>query len=362
LAAHQNGLRFTTNKGEIVDVMYSNIKHAFFEPCEKSTLVLVHFHLKDYILIGKKKQKDVQFFTEVIAASLNLDNNRRSAYDPDEFEEEQRERELRNRLNKNFLEFCKKVEKVAKHYEFDLTFDVPYSDMGFYGNCGRETVFIQPSLNCLINLTEQPFFVVHMSEVDHVHFERVTYATKTFDMVLILKNFDIMPRMITAIDLKYLEAIQEWLCDVRITYTAGPQAFAWKGVMESAKEDERFYLDTDENGDPKAWKDIGWNVLTAEVEDGSEEEDDGDSSFAGSGSSEEESEESEDSDGSDESFEEESEDDSYDEEAEDELEEQGEDWDELEKKAAVSDKQKRINERMGIEDDGDAPVKKKSRK
>jgi hypothetical protein len=66
--------------------------------------------------------------------------------------------------------------------------------------------------------------------------------------------------------------------------------------------------------------------------------------------------------GSDESFEEESEDDSYDEEAEDELEEQGEDWDELEKKAAVSDKQKRINERMGIEDDGDAPVKKKSRK
>lgn len=117
LAAHQNGLRFTTNKGEIVDVMYTNIKHAFFEPCDKSTLVLVHFHLKDFILIGtlclltvslppfyrspllvdiahvglsdafssvvciclagKKKQKDVQFFTEVITASLNLDNQRR---------------------------------------------------------------------------------------------------------------------------------------------------------------------------------------------------------------------------------------------------------------------------------------------
>jgi len=46
--------------------------------------VLVHFHLKDHILIGKKKQKDVQFFTEVIESSLNLDGGRRSAYDPDE--------------------------------------------------------------------------------------------------------------------------------------------------------------------------------------------------------------------------------------------------------------------------------------
>lgn len=66
--------------------------------------------------------------------------------------------------------------------------------------------------------------------------------------------------------------------------------------------------------------------------------------------------------GSDESFEEESDDDSFDEEAEDELEEQGEDWEELEKKAAVSDKAKRMNERMGIEEeDPDARPKKKRR-
>ena len=133
------------------------------------------------------------------------------------------------------MEFCKKVEKVAKHYDFDLTFDVPYSDLGFHGSCSREMVFIQPSVSCLINLTEMPFFIVDMSEIDHVHFERVTYATKNFDMVLIFKNFDIMPRMITAIELKYLETIQDWLCDVQITYTSGPQSFAWKGVMESAK-------------------------------------------------------------------------------------------------------------------------------
>jgi nucleosome binding factor SPN SPT16 subunit len=84
IEAHQNGLRFQSSKGEVLDVMYANIKHAIFQPCDKTTMVLVHFHLKDHILIGKKKQKDVQFFTEVIEASLNLEGARRSSYDPDE--------------------------------------------------------------------------------------------------------------------------------------------------------------------------------------------------------------------------------------------------------------------------------------
>ena len=51
LEAHQNGLRFTSTKGEILDVMYGNIKHAFFQPCENTLMVLIHFHLKDFIMI-----------------------------------------------------------------------------------------------------------------------------------------------------------------------------------------------------------------------------------------------------------------------------------------------------------------------
>ena len=46
LEAHQNGLRFTSTKAETVDIMYQNVKHAIYQPCEKTTLVLVHFHLK----------------------------------------------------------------------------------------------------------------------------------------------------------------------------------------------------------------------------------------------------------------------------------------------------------------------------
>merc|ERR1712194_697755 len=57
LEAHTNGLRFISTRGEIVDVMYTNIKHAIFQPCESEIMVLVHFHLNNPIMVGKKKQQ-----------------------------------------------------------------------------------------------------------------------------------------------------------------------------------------------------------------------------------------------------------------------------------------------------------------
>ena len=130
LEAHQNGLRFMSNKGELLDIMYANIKHTIYQPCDNTTMVLVHFHLKDFIMIGKKKQKDVQFFAEVVDASQNLEGSKRYSYDPDEVDEEQREREMRKRLNIAFKEFCQKVEKVAQHYDFQLNVDVPFRKSG----------------------------------------------------------------------------------------------------------------------------------------------------------------------------------------------------------------------------------------
>lgn len=108
LEAHTNGLRFISKKHETIDLMYANIKHSLFQPCENEVMVLIHFHLKNPIMIGKKRSHDLQFFTEVVDASVALDNARRSMYDPDELDEEQRERHLRKKLNEMFKEFCKK--------------------------------------------------------------------------------------------------------------------------------------------------------------------------------------------------------------------------------------------------------------
>ena len=95
MEAHVNGLRYTSNKGERVEVAYANIRHAIFQPCESEHTVLLHFHLRHAIILGKKKLKDVQFFTEVINASQALDGRGRSDYDVDEYGEEERERCVR---------------------------------------------------------------------------------------------------------------------------------------------------------------------------------------------------------------------------------------------------------------------------
>ena len=63
LAAHLNGLLFQSNKGENLEIIYENIKAAIFQPCENEHVVLMHFHLKDSILVGKKKYRELQFYT-----------------------------------------------------------------------------------------------------------------------------------------------------------------------------------------------------------------------------------------------------------------------------------------------------------
>uniref|UniRef100_A0A5B6Z6E1 FACT complex subunit n=1 Tax=Davidia involucrata TaxID=16924 RepID=A0A5B6Z6E1_DAVIN len=92
LEAHANGFRYSTSRpDERVDVMYGNVKHAFFQPAEKEMITLLHFHLHNHIMVGNKKTKDVQFYIEVMDVVQTLGGGKRSAYDPDEIEEEQSE-------------------------------------------------------------------------------------------------------------------------------------------------------------------------------------------------------------------------------------------------------------------------------
>uniref|UniRef100_A0A1I7WCF3 FACT complex subunit n=1 Tax=Heterorhabditis bacteriophora TaxID=37862 RepID=A0A1I7WCF3_HETBA len=57
LEAHLNGFRYTSLRGDRIDVLYNNIKHAFFQPCDNEMIILLHFHLKNPVLWGKKKYK-----------------------------------------------------------------------------------------------------------------------------------------------------------------------------------------------------------------------------------------------------------------------------------------------------------------
>mmetsp|Transcript_35652 Transcript_35652/g.82914 ORF Transcript_35652/g.82914 Transcript_35652/m.82914 type:complete len:405 (+) Transcript_35652:424-1638(+) len=339
LEAHSNGFRFiTTRRDTVLDIMYNNIKHAIFQPCEKEIMVLIHFHLKNPIMVFKKKQKDIQFYTEVIDASLQVSDQRRSMYDPDEMDDEQRERQLRKRLNEAFKDFCRKVETVSKKNGYGVEFDIPYRDLGFEGTPHKEMVFIQPTLNCIVNLTETPFFCADLSEVDHVHFERVTFHSKAFDIVMINKDHTKQPWRIDMIPNTDKDSIQDWLTDMDISYTEGPMNLNWKSIMGTVAGDDRFYMNTED--DEVTPKEAGWEFLRMQGRDDDTDNSDGDQdsefSNARSSSSESLSEEESDFDSSSES---ESED------PDDDLDEQGLDWDDMEKKAIAEDRRNAQNSR-----------------
>lgn len=65
LEAHTNGFRYTAQRGDRIDILYVNIKHAVFQPCDKEMIMVIHFHLKNGIMVGKKRHVDIQFYIEV---------------------------------------------------------------------------------------------------------------------------------------------------------------------------------------------------------------------------------------------------------------------------------------------------------
>eukprot|EP00924_Labyrinthula_sp_SR-Ha-C_P014349 maker-scaffold_20-snap-gene-3.40-mRNA-1 protein AED:0.12 eAED:0.00 QI:66/1/0.66/1/0.5/0.33/3/132/1068 len=353
LTAHVNGLRFRTSRGETFDILYSNIKHFIFQPNDHELTVLVHFHLVHPVIIGAKtKSRDVQFFAEVVEGSTALDagNRRRHMYDIDEIDDEERERKMRKRLNKLFKHFCDQVVEVVEQSNLpSLEYDIPYRKLSFTGVPNKEMVLLQPTVNCLINVTETPFFLVSLDEVAHIHFERTDFrVSKTFDMVFILKKhlklnktvYDV-PQRIQTIPVDKFEMIKQWIDEKGdLTFTCGTTPLNWKNVMIGVREELEngiFWDDVDTEGEKKA---IGWNFLSLEEEEEVQEVEEEGSVFSEEGV-EEESESEED----------ESEMDESESESEEVSEEEAPSWDDLHKEAEESDRRKKHNERSGHEEE-----------
>ncbi len=70
----------------------------------------------------------------------------------------------------------------------------------------KTTVRLQPTTYCLINITDIPPFVLTLSEVERVHFERATFMNKNFDMVFIFRDYSRDPISISSVDMKQIEA------------------------------------------------------------------------------------------------------------------------------------------------------------
>ncbi|XP_040603018.1 FACT complex subunit SPT16-like [Mesocricetus auratus] len=328
LEAHVNGFRFTSVRGDKVDILYNNIKHALFQPCDGEMIIILHFHLKNAIMFGKKRHTDVQFYTEVGEITTDLGKHQHMQ-DQDDLYAEQMEREMRHKLKTAFKNFIERAEALTKE---ELEFEVPFRDLGFNGAPYRSTCLLQPTSSALVNATEWPPFVVMLDEVELIHFERVQFHLKNFDMVIVYKDYSKKVTMISAIPVASLDPIKEWLNSCDLKYTEGVQSLNWTKIMKTIVDDPKGFF---EQG--------GWSFLEPEgegsdAEDGDSESEIEDETFNPSDDDYEEEEED-----SDEDYSSEAEDSDYSKSVGSE-EERGKDWDELEEEARKADRESRYEE------------------
>ncbi|XP_073045483.1 FACT complex subunit SPT16 [Primulina eburnea] len=331
LEAHANGLRYATSRSdERVDIMFGNIKHAFFQPAEKEMITLLHFHLHNHIMVGNKKTKDVQFYVEVMDVVQTIGGGKRSAYDPDEIEEEQRERDRKNKISLDFQNFVNRVNDLWSQPQFkslDLEFDQPLRELGFHGVPHKSSAFIVPTSTCLVELIETPFVVITLNEIEIVNLERVGLGQKNFDMTIVFKDFKRDVMRIDSIPTSSLDGIKEWLDTTDLKYYESRLNLNWRQILKTITDDpEQFIEDggweflnleaSDSDSDNSQESDQGYEPSDVQSDTGSEDEDEDSESLV------------------------ESEDDEEDDSNEEDEEDEGKTWEELEREASNADREK----------------------
>ncbi|KAF8644153.1 hypothetical protein AX16_008680 [Volvariella volvacea WC 439] len=346
---HQNGLRYQSMGSQKIDILFNNIKHLFFQPCDHELLVIVHLHLKAPIMIGKKKAIDVQFFREATDVQFDETGNRKRKHrygDEDEIEMEQQERKRRAILNKEIKAFAEKIAEAASASNGDpLELDIPFRELSFEGVPFRTSARLQPTTECLVHLTDPPFLVVTLADIEIASLERVQYGLRQFDLILVFKDFTKAPLHINSIPSTQMDDVKNWLDSVDIPMSESPVNLNWGPIMKHINEDPYDFF---QQG--------GWSFLGGPegAESEHSEESESESEFEAA-SEEEPSSSSDESDYSDGSYSDDSGSGSEEEESD------GDDWDELERKAAKADqKRAEAKKRAGETDSDEERPKKKA--
>jgi len=196
-------------------------------------------------------------------------------------------------------------------------------DLSFFGCPQKQVVKIRPTKDCLVAISEFPFFVMDVNEIEAVVFERVLFGIKNFDLAIIFKDFTTMKR-INSVPMEHIEELKSYFDEIDVIYAESEAPFNWGTLLSHIRDNFEDWL---EEG--------AWGFLLDGVEEegeGGEEGEDESEDVDPSCSYDDEEGSEEESDFSDISDEESSEVDSQ------ELSEEGLSWEELDKQAEEEDR------------------------
>lgn len=241
LEAHKNGFRFRSNLGDSVVIFYTNIRLAILQRSHKETITLIHFYLDQPIMINNKPTLNITFYKQVVESAVDTSVRSSSMTDQGEMLEEEREARIRKKINEDFTNFCKLVNKLSDTYPAIKKFEKPIRDLGFYGVPDKSRVLIMPTMSALVSVQEQPAFVLMREDIQIAVFEHKDINMSTFDLTFILNywedaDFSKAISQITTIDDVYFEQIKGWIEAVKIKYYVRKSNLNWKRLLPDMKK------------------------------------------------------------------------------------------------------------------------------
>lgn len=305
LELHENGVRFSSQS---VEVLFSNVKHIFYQEATIEQRAILHMHLLNPLVIGKKTI-NVQFCKEVGMNTAHDTIKNKN----DEYMEMVLDKEFEDKrcaINKEFKAFIEHIEESHA-----IKVEVPYVDKGFYGVPFRESVMIHPTNECLVSLVDSPFLVVTLSEIEIVNFERVVYGVKTSDLVIVMRDKKRPPFSVLSVDIACISDLKDFFDSKGVIFLETKVNIQWSNLIKTIMMDPLSFYENNawydlinpdaEDEESESVTDVDTEYTSSEEEFDTEDESDASEEFEGEDevSDEEEFYESEDDDGFDESSE-----------------------------------------------------------
>ncbi|XP_026405327.1 FACT complex subunit SPT16-like [Papaver somniferum] len=235
LEAYLNGFRFSPFQ---IDIMYSNVKHAFFQDGEENKAgdetisPLLHLHLHNPIKVGTKMVNDIQF--RIVHTSRGM---KRSAHCSCKFED-------LNRVMRNFLA---EVGCIWRQFPY-LSWTEVQRVHGFKG----ELPLKEPRVFCLtgycvVDLVKAPFLIVTLEEVEIASLVLVKPEMTVFNMTFVFKDFELDVLQIYSIPGVKLDRIKQLLDIRRVKYYENDNldwsTAQWKSKLETIRLHPKTFME-----------------------------------------------------------------------------------------------------------------------
>ena len=100
----------------------------------------------------------------------------------------------------------------------------------------KQVVKIRPTKECLVALSEFPFFVLDVNDIEVVQFERMFYGMKNFDLAIIKKDFATCLR-INSIPTEFTEDLKSYFDSINVIYLESMAPLKWDLLLNTIRDD-----------------------------------------------------------------------------------------------------------------------------